>query len=488
MNRQRGVKLPSAFTQLRFHQLFTFSVGFLLGFGWVVMTGPWIAEAGPGGAALAFLAGGLILIPIALCYVEVGSHYPYAGGEFVYAYHAFGKRMAFLAAWLLLFLFIGLAAFETIAAAWIVSLLLPVASGPELYRVQGFSMTAGMLVVMTASVACITQVNYRGSASMARAQDWAAYVLIILAAAIIVSGFVGGHVRNLEPLMHSPNPHWLLQGVFGVFATTPIWYCGLNALPQALSELDERPTSGRLARLVVQMLIGSAVFYVLLILSTGMAAPRSVLIEADFATSTAMAWAYSSPLAAQVVLVAGFLGVVTTWNAAHYAAARILFALARARLLPQVFARTHPRYGSPQVAILFVGGVSLLGALGGTSMLGTFVSAGVIVASALFFITCLALFRMRGRGPDRAGYYKVPAYPWVPGFALFYAACTIGFGLFVTWKGRGSRDIPVEWLILASWGVLGVLLWRAGKAIRETLTEQARGKLIRGEELTDEKG
>jgi APA family basic amino acid/polyamine antiporter len=48
---------------------------------------------------LVWLAGGVISLMGALCYAELTSTYPHAGGDYYYLNRAFGKAMSFLFAW-----------------------------------------------------------------------------------------------------------------------------------------------------------------------------------------------------------------------------------------------------------------------------------------------------------------------------------------------------------------------------------------------------
>src|SRR5438034_1073961 len=49
-------------------EYFTFGFGTMVGVGWVVLIDDWLSRGGPGGAMLGFLAGGLLLLPVALTY------------------------------------------------------------------------------------------------------------------------------------------------------------------------------------------------------------------------------------------------------------------------------------------------------------------------------------------------------------------------------------------------------------------------------------
>lgn len=466
---------------IKFIQLFTYSFGFLVGFGWIILTGQWITTAGGGGAALAFFLGGVFLVPIGLCYVELATAFPYPGGEFVYAFHAFGKGIAFIAGWVLLFLFVGLTAFETVAAAWIITILFPSLSGVHLYHVLGFDMTSGMFLIMILGTTTITWVNYRGSRMMANAQDIVTYMLVVITLVIILCGLFLGDIKNLEPVIHSDKPDWPLFGIISVFITTPIWYSGINALPQALSELQTHPKPRILSRLVTFMLLGSSLFYVLIILAVAMSSSREDIIGVDFATAFAIENIFASKIAGKIVLGAGLLGIISTWNAAHFAASRVLFALSRSHLVSAGFSKIHRHFGCPHIAVLFVGITGLAGASGGTPMIGAIVSSGVIVVSILFVLSCSSLFRVRKINPDASREYKVPGYPWLPLFGLIYAGFTVVFAFIVTWAARTSGNIPTEWLVLIVWSILGLLMWVSAKPRRDSISENDRAKIICGE-------
>src|SRR3712207_1495035 len=50
-------------------------------------------------ALLIWLAGGAVTLVGALCYAELATTYPHAGGDYHYLTRAYGKQLAFLYAW-----------------------------------------------------------------------------------------------------------------------------------------------------------------------------------------------------------------------------------------------------------------------------------------------------------------------------------------------------------------------------------------------------
>jgi len=93
-------------TQFRRHigrlGYFALAFGGIVGSGWVVVLGEWMGAAGPGGAALAFAAGGLAMALICACYAELTARMPRTGAEFVYVREALGPVPGFLVGWVLL--------------------------------------------------------------------------------------------------------------------------------------------------------------------------------------------------------------------------------------------------------------------------------------------------------------------------------------------------------------------------------------------------
>ena len=63
-------------------QMFAFGFGSIIGSAWCVLVGEWLSVAGPGGAALGFIGGGIVIACIGACYAELTARIPVTGGEF----------------------------------------------------------------------------------------------------------------------------------------------------------------------------------------------------------------------------------------------------------------------------------------------------------------------------------------------------------------------------------------------------------------------
>jgi basic amino acid/polyamine antiporter, APA family len=99
--------------------------GAMIGFGWVVLAGTWLQEAGSVGAIVAFLIGALLVVFVGLTYSELVSAVPKAGGEHNYAWRALGGRGAFIASWAIALGYVSVVAFEAVALPTTMEYILP---------------------------------------------------------------------------------------------------------------------------------------------------------------------------------------------------------------------------------------------------------------------------------------------------------------------------------------------------------------------------
>jgi len=92
------VTTPHLHRTLSVVEYFAFGFGTMVGVGWLVLIDDWLGRGGPGGAALGFLIGGLVLLPIAHTYGLLVREVPDAGAEVAYAEGVFPPKVSFAAA------------------------------------------------------------------------------------------------------------------------------------------------------------------------------------------------------------------------------------------------------------------------------------------------------------------------------------------------------------------------------------------------------
>lgn len=456
---------------------FALAFGSMIGVGWITALGGWFEQAGPVGAIVAFAAGGTLMLIIGLCYAEVTPMLPVTGGEVAYAYKAYGTSKAFIIGWFLAFGYLSVSAFEAISVGLVLSFLLPQIDIFPLYEIAGSTVYATHLLLAFVFTGLITGINYFGVGIASRVQIVLTVLFLLCAVLFVVSGIASGEVGNLAPYFgDSALGSGGLAGMLAVFVTVPFWYVGFDTIPQAAEERRENSPLHRLGLYVVLAIICSTLFYIAIILGAGMAGPWRDIVGEELPTAAAFSAAFESQWLVRLVLIAGLIGLLTSWNGFFLAGSRVLFSLGRGRIIHESFGQAHAKYGTPTTAVLFSGLVTFLSALLGRGAIIAFVDVGSFCIALAFLGVALSLIQLRKKFPDLERPYRMPG-----GNALAYVAAAGSlFILFVMLvPGSPSRLVwPLEWLILGTLSITGIGFWFAARGYRQRVSEDDRARLI----------
>lgn len=428
-------------------QLFTLGFGCIIGVGWIILVGEWLANAGSVGTVIAFVIGGCGMTLIGLCYGEAATRFPVAGGEVAYCYGYFGLRSAFVAGWIVVLTLAVGTAFEAISVGWILALIFPDLSGPVLYFAWGEPVYAGRLLAGLVGMVLVAAINWLGIRETARLQDLITYGLIGLTLACVLVAFWAGDWANLQPLLAEP-PRSAVTGTLSVLAMIPLFYLGFNVVPQAIEEKGERVGSRQVTAAIVLAILAAMVFYVLVVLMTAVAMPRDQL-----------------------------LGLVSSWNAIFFAGTRVLLVLARIGTIPEAFAQIHPARGTPGNAIGLVTIVGSLGSLLGPAALGPMVNGLGTAMTLVFAMIAYGILTAPADETSAARLLGPRLVKIVPALAGLIAVGLGIVGLTQAYIGRRMFP-PLEWLLLVLWAVLGLVFWLIVTARRRAMSDEARRRIL----------
>lgn len=426
----------------------TLAVGFgaMIGFGWVVLVGGWLEEAGTLGAVLAFLTGGLIMALVGLTYAELVAAMPKAGGEHHYVLRALGSRWAFVASWAITLGYVSVVAFEAVALPQTVLYLVPNLQAGLLWTVAGYDVYATWVLVGMVGAVLVTAVNYVGIRPASFLQVVAVAFLLGVGLVLLTGAVVGGDGANLEPWLNGG-----LAGFVGVLVATPFLFVGFDVIPQSAEEI-KLPHRQIGALLVVSVLMATA-FYLVVVLSVSSALSREELAGAELAAADGMAALWNSPAMGSLLVVGGIAGILTSWNAFLIGASRLLYAMAYSGMLPRWFAHLHPRYRTPDHALLFIGVLSALAPLFGEQMLVWLVDAGGMNIVVAFLLVAVAFLALRRREPEMDRPFRVASGSVVGALA---AVASLGLATLYLPGMPAALIWPQEWLIVGAWWVAGL--------------------------------
>lgn len=433
--------------------IFTIGFGATVGIGWVMLTGLWINQAGPVGAAVAFLVGGLAIAIIGLNYAEAARRFPFAGGEMTYCHRFFGRRTAWFAGYLLLLLFLSVVSFEGIAVPWLLSQLYAAGQPVALYQALGrdvYALDVAMGLFGTLALILITR---RGADFSGKVQNILIGIFLLASIVFIGAGLISLERVNLFPLFTGATKEAALQGMLLVLVTTPFFYAGFNCIPQTIAETDQQ-TVRLLPKLITYSVLASGVFYIGVIFATAGVMQREELLTYELPVIRAFEVAFNSRFAAVTVMFAGLLGLVTSWNAMFFASTRLVAAMAAAGFLPPFLGRRNT-FGAPLPAILLTGAVSSIAMLLGRGFVEPIISTAGTIVSILFMLVCFGVLFHKPMGQaDR----KKLRNDRLLGLSGSLLASSIFLIALVTHYRKTPYTVPAEWLIIAAWLSLAILL------------------------------
>lgn len=462
---------------LKLRNLFTLGVGTIVGVAWLMVLGSILISAGPLGAAIGFVVGAGLMIPIGLCYAELTGAMPHAGGEIVYAFSLFGVRWAYVAGISLAFIYVINCVFFAISVGWLLNQLIPGVEGPVLYRALGTAVHLGDIGTGVVVAMVLAAAHWRGAQDAARLQDAATYLLLAATCAFVAIGIFRGHAANLHPLVAPSGWAWGYGGILSALAVTPYFFGGFNTIPQAVAELEVADDRRRVALILTGCIVTSLLFYCLVLLAVSMVLSRQELQGFDLPVAQAFRAAFHSEVITDLVLVGGLLGLLAVWNALFFAATRVLYALGRSHLL-------HPSLGSlgaagaaPRQAIVLVTVLSIAGLFLGKGALVPVVNVTSTLFALMYAIVSFGVMAQRRASGGRSLGYRVPGGRVLVWTAALFSLYLIGLSLVQQWFDAG-RKLPPEWLLILAVGVLGVLLWRSSARTRASLSPARRRAII----------
>ena len=233
-------------------------------------------------------------------------------------------------------------------------------------------------------------------------------------------------------------PDWTSAVLLLVFA-----YGGFEAPLITATEARNPRRDSAFALLMGLMVI--ALVYVLVQVVVGGIVPNLAREKAPVAA------AFSVLLGPVGVILASAAAMVSIWGWATGSvlqSPRLLYSMAERRELPAFFARVHPRFRTPDVAILTYATLSLALGLYGSFQWNATLSA--IVRLVTYGLTCVALFVFRARP---AG---VKAAEFHLSGAQVVGPLAVAFCLWLL----STRTFAQAW-VLAAIMLAGLLLWAA---------------------------
>ncbi|MFD7923484.1 amino acid permease [Streptomyces sp. NPDC059740] len=445
--------------------LTVFGVGVVIGTGIFVLTGKIAKEnAGPS-VALAFIVAGVVCALAALCYAEFASTVPVAGSAYTFGYASLGELPAWIIGWdLVLELALGCAVVAVGWSGYIRSLLdsagahLPQAlSGTHEGRF-GFDLLAAVLVLVITAVLVAGMRLSSLVTNVIVGVKVTVVLLVIVAGACFVSGanytpFVppsqpatggSGLSATLIQLMAGFTPsNYGGTGIFSAAAVVFFAFIGFDIVATAAEE-TRNPQ-----RDVPRGILGSLAICTLLYVAVSLVV-TGMQKYSDLSTDAPLADAFKAvghPFFADVVSFGAAVGLTSVCMILLLGQSRVFFAMSRDGLLPRVFSRVHPRFGTPYRSTIGLGViVALVSGFTSIDVLAELVNIGTLFA---FVIVAAGVLVLRAARPDLPRAFRTP---WVPVVPVLSVLASLWLMLNLTAE---------TWLRFGIWMAIGVVVYFA---------------------------
>jgi len=439
-----------------------FCIGFgtIVGIGWAVYINRWMANSGgPLPAATGYLMCLVLLVPVALCYCELVPMMPVAGGGAAFAYAAFGQNVSFISGWAAFGGFVMICPWEAIMMSNILSYAFPgLMAGEPLYILADEPIFISHIVIGVATTFLLLWINWKGTGMAAGLQRALIVTFIVIAATAMIFALGKFDVSNLQPVyenVRNRSHNSFFGGVIAIMCSAPFFLAGFETIPQQVEDAGIKITT--VGKTVVASVALACIFYVCALISFGAAMPWvQFWTELPFpAAGNLFLEIYGGGIGTFLyygVITVALLGLLTTWNGFTLSSPRLLMGMARANMIPKIFAYQHPKTGVPIYGLYAVTCLSLVGPFLGLGLIDPITelcAAGFVLSWA---ITATSTIKLRKTQPDAERPYKMPGgvmnawlaaiMMWVffilffiPGNPAYLGTLTIT--LFVGWMGLG---------------------------------------------------
>jgi basic amino acid/polyamine antiporter, APA family len=400
----------------------------------------------------------------ALCYAEFAAMVPISGSAYTYSYATLGEIVAWIIGWDLIIEYaVGNVAvaiswgnyFKTFVGGfgihipgWLSTDYRTAARIPGLFEsaphIFGIPIVFNILAIgIVALITIVLVVGIRESATLNTAM--VGLKLIVLGFFVVV-GWGYMKTDNWEPF--APNG-W--AGIQAGAAVVFFAYIGFDAVSTVAEEVRD-PKRDLPIGIIGSLIICTIIYVVVAMVFTGII-PYSALVQklaTEQAEPLTMALQYANIERWGNV----FVGIVAFGSVVAHTAVllvfqlgqpRIFFSMARDGLLPQSFARVHPRFRTPHVTTILTGvAVGVCAMFTSIDEMVDLTNIGTLFA---FILVCLGILILRKREPNRPRAFKTP---WVPAVPIAGIISCMYLMLGLPW---------ITWIRFALWLALGLVIY-----------------------------
>jgi amino acid transporter len=434
--------------------------------GLFALWGPMQAAAGPI-SPLVFLGAAALALPTAISYAALNREVPSAGAASTWLWRAVSPAAGYLVGLTMTTYFVLAALAQPLLFGLFFRDLLAFLGLPD------FGL-ATLIIAIPVVTLPVMGYAYRGAAASTRA----AIILMAIESAVVVALSVtilytksqvpgGIDLAPFNPLTatHGLTGFWTAM-LLGILA-----YCGFDVVSTAAEETDA--PRDHVPKAILLTIVGITIFWALNAWVFTLAIPHEKVVEFSARGLTAvtpMAQAYWGRGNILIILTA-FTGIFAVYITGALGASRIIFALARHRLLPTSLAQLDPSGRVPTKALHAVFALVLLGDVTAVLLLHDGLAAFTWWANAMVFFATLTFAAVNIANiayfskiiPERFKWWGNLIVPLIGVALTLYVMYQSFFVALWNADFRTGRSVVIvcTMLFVTFIGVVGLVIWKA---------------------------
>lgn len=372
------------------------AINAILGTGIFFLPAVGAAFAGPA-SLISWIIMAFVAIMISMYFAELVSMFPKSGGVYEYIKKAFGEFYAFVFGW----------------TAWIIAniTISMLIVGSIIYLFPGetivFNIFLSILIIIL-----FNYISYRGMNVSSKLLLFFGIMTIITLISLIIPGIPQVSISNFEPLIVFPIP-FIFLAIYFIAETFFGW--------ETTTYLSEEVKNARKVLpkiLVIATCIIALISILLVFVSIGVvgwetfASQKAPLV---YLSSILFGQGFSKLFA--VVIFIPLIGTAAGWI---ISSPRLLFAMARDKVLVPRFKKIHKKYQTPHNAIAFQAVVTVFVTLVGFASYMTLLSLLLPLVIILYSVVLLSVVKLRITKPHIKRHFMAPFAKTGPIFIILF--------------------------------------------------------------------
>jgi len=423
--------------------LVLFYITAIVGLRWVASA----ARVGPSAVSIWIIAFLSLFVPLSAAVIELSSRYPDEGGIYVWAKRAFGDFHGFMTGWTYwtsnIVYYPGLLFYAASNSAYVIPRYSYLAESKSFVVLVSI---CGLAIALCLNIVGLGVGKWLHNASGSLGTWLPAMILVAFG---LIAWLRFGPATRFSFSAMIPRPHGLDDIVF--WSTLAFGFGGLEAASFMGEEVRNArrniPRAIFIAGAIITFIYVAGTVSVLVSMPQNLASGLTGITDAAATTAERVggqAWGATMGSMISLLQVIGYIGGVGAWLAAS---ARIPFVAGIDKYLPRAFARIHPRWGTPYVALLVQGAVTIffiaLAKIAGQTAEQAY-QVLISLAIIAYFIPYLYLFasliKLQSE-PVSTSVLRVPGKRAGAYVAAALGLSVTGFSIFLScWPGKDVTD------------------------------------------------